>query len=196
LALVNDGPTHERFVAQLKNGLARDVVPEAKQLTAKTLNRLGPAMEKEIDKIEKRIPEVEARAEREMSLLRQNLPARAEQALKPTLGKALESRLVVWKKQYPNLTADQLANASERLVNEAHDRMANVAAVVILPYENSFEKIVADLGEIRKLEAGHPEVDPWDLAVVSIGLLHEQLTKINPQTRQTLVAALNNKVTK
>ena len=128
-----------------------------------------------------------------MSLLRQHLPEIAERALKPSLDRALAHQLAGWRKQYPTLTTEQLAEASDRLVNEAHDRMANVAAAVILPYETSLERIVDDLGEIRKLEAGHDEIDPWDLAVVSLGLLHEELVKLNPQTRQMFVASLDKK---
>ncbi|MCG3148333.1 MAG: hypothetical protein PCFJNLEI_01776 [Verrucomicrobiae bacterium] len=196
LALVDNGPTHDRFVADLKKGLTHDVVPVAQRLTMETLNRLGPAVQKEMEKLETRLPEITDRAEKEMALLRKNLPERAEKALKPTFGKALDSRLAVWKKQYPDLTAEQLSAASGRLVNEVHDRMANVASVVVLPYESSFEKITAHLDEIRRLEAGHPEVDPWDLAIVSVGLLHEQLMKYNPQARQLFVASLDKQEVK
>jgi hypothetical protein len=193
LALVNDGPSHDVFMSQLKGGLARDLVPEAKKLTAKTINRLGPALQKEVNKIEQRLPEIANRAEKEMSLLRENLPLRAERALKPTFGKALNAQLVRWQKQYPNLTADDLARATERLSKEVENRTANVAAEVMLPYESCFEKIVEDLAEIRKLEAGGAEIDSWDLAVVSIGLAHDELSKLNLQTRQVILAGVNPK---
>ncbi|MEI6085227.1 MAG: hypothetical protein WCS70_13130 [Verrucomicrobiota bacterium] len=193
LALLNEGPTHDKFMTALKNGLANDAVPEVKKLTAHTLDRLGPILQKEMVKIERRMPEFTARAEKEMDLLRQHLPERAERALKPSIGKAMENRLAKWRVEYPNLTADQLSEAAGRLTAEAHNRMANVASAVMLPYEDSLEKMVADLAEIRHLEAGHDDVDPWDLAVVSLGLLHEELVKLTPQTRQLFVASLDKK---
>jgi len=196
LALVDDGPTHDRFLSEYKTGLVRDLVPEAKKLTAHTVNRLAPALEQEMDKIERRIPEIEMCAEKEMKLLRENLPERAARAFKPTLGKAIEKHVVLWKKQYPNLTSDQLDNVSRRLTKEVQDRMANIASLVVLPYESSYESIVNDLGEISKLERGQPETDPWDLAVIALGLMQEELEKISPQTRQTLMVTLNNKESK
>ena len=193
LALVNDGPAHDQFVAQLKTGLARDAVPEVKRLTVKTLDRLGPAMQKELERVEKRTPQLTARVEAEMNQLRENLPVRAERALKPTIGHALEGRLASWRVQYPSLTLEQLTEASGRLGNEANERMANVAATVMLPYEGALEKIVDDLALIRKLEAGHDDVDTWDLAVVSLGLMHEELAKLNPETRRLFAASVTPK---
>jgi hypothetical protein len=193
LALVNEGPTHDQFMTQLKKGLANDAVPEVKHVASLTLDRLGPILQKELTKLEGRVPEFTARAEKEIDLLRVHLPERAEKALQPTIGKALEHRLAKWRVEYPTLTNEQLTAAAGRLTNEAHNRMANIAAAVMLPYEGSLEKIVVDLGTIRKLEAGHDDIDPWDLAVVSLGLLHEELVKVTPQTRQLFVASLDKK---
>lgn len=193
LALVNEGATHDQFMAQLKTGLVRDAVPEARKIGVKTLDRLGPVLQKELVKIELRVPEFTRRAEEQMSLLREHLPERAQKALQPSLGVALDHEMTKWKKQYPNLTPDQLTEASQRLTKEIDERMANVAAAVILPYDNSLEQMVGDLAEIRKLEKGHDEIDSWDLAVVSLGLLHEELVKIDPHTRQMFVASLDKK---
>lgn len=195
-ALVNPGPSHDKFMTELKGGLSRDAIPEVKKLSMQAMERLGPAVQKEVAKIELRMPELAARAEQEFSLLRDHLPERAERALKPSIGRLLDRRLAEWQKQYPGLTADQLAEASTRLINETQSRMANIASIVILPYESTFEKVVADLGEIRRLEAGHEEVDPWDLAVVSIGILHEELAKHNPPTHSSLIASTATKEVK
>ena len=126
-----------------------------------------------------------------MNLLREHLPERAEIALKPTIGVALDHQLAKWHTEYPNLSSDQVAAATTRLTNEAHDRMANIASAVLIPYEETLEKMTDDLSTIRKLEAGHDDVDPWDLAVVSLGLMHEELVKLSPQTRQMFVTSLD-----
>jgi hypothetical protein len=196
VSLFNDGPRHDLFMAELKSGLVRDAVPEAKKITAKTIDRLGPILQKELVTLERRMPEFTKRAEEQMNLLREELPERAERAMKPTVGKALEKQLAAWHKQYPKLTPEQLESASTRLANEVDDRMANVAAQMIVPVDASVEAMIDDLGEIRKLEAGHDEIDTWDLAVVSLGLVHEELAKLDPQTRRLFVASLDKKETK
>ena len=57
LALLNEGPTHDQFMTALKNGLANDAVPEVKKLTAQTLDQLGPVLQKQLAKLETRVPE-------------------------------------------------------------------------------------------------------------------------------------------
>lgn len=187
--LVSPGPKHEVFLSELKEGLARDVLPETRLLAGQTLERLGPALQTELVRMEQRIPELTERAEAEMDLLRKNLRDRLERALQPTVGRVLERRVAAWQKQYPNLTADQLAEAAQRLGNEVNDRVANVASSIMVPFEGTWGKILEDLERIRKLEAGQDEIDSWDLALVSIGLVHQELVKLSPEARQLLAGA-------
>lgn len=195
-ALVQEGPTRDVFLREFKNGVTRDALPEAKTLAVKTMDKLGPALQHEVVKMEQRIPEFTRRAEAEVDLLRRNLPQRMEHALQPTIGRVLERRVADWQKQYPNLTAEQLAQASGRLANEANERMVNVAASVMVPFEGSWGLILEDLATIRKLEAGHEDVDSWDLALVSVGLLHNELVKLSPEARRLLINATPSTETK
>jgi hypothetical protein len=164
--LTVSGPKQDEFLKHLGRRVQKDVLPMARKLADPSIRRLKPAVEKELQRLDARAPEVANAAIRELNTLGTNLPVRAGIVLDQTVGKALQQRDARLRKMFPAATDRQVTTLLDSIHIEAQDQLLKTGEKLFNPHLNSIQKILADLEKIEKTEAvsTKQEVNPWQLA--------------------------------
>ncbi len=188
--LFEPGPTRDVFVAELKTGIQTAVVPQVKTLAVRTVHELTPRLKDEVARLQERAPELAEALTVELELFQKNLPARAEAALRTTVGEAIQQREAQVRALYPDLTEEKVGTIVRLLAAEAEQRLDNIAVRVATPYADVITQIVADLNQIRDTEpvqvAGTEPA--WELARFCANILHEELNRQSPTAYQQFFA--------
>ena len=175
--LTQSGPVQDQFMTELKSGLNKQVVPEIKTITERTLNDVKRDVEKELAKVNKRAPEVMQAFNKEVQTLQAHLPQRGEKILEATLGKELKSREAKIKTMFPNVKEEQVATLVNNLVNESHASMENLSATLFGPHIKALAGITANLDTIKRTEKLSPDEDiaTWETALGVLDILRDDL---------------------
>jgi hypothetical protein len=188
--LFTAGPTHDEFVAELKTGLQRDVVPQVKTLTVHTVNELVPRVQVEVVKLQTRVPELTGALTAELTLFQKNVPARIDKALGASFTEVIQERQAKIRQLYPDLTDENVRTITASLSKEGALRMDHVAQRVIEPYTDVMTKLVVDLNHIRDTEpAPAPGREPaWELATLCANMLQDEIRRTVPMVSAPLLA--------
>jgi len=188
--LMEPGPTRDVFLAELKTGMQTEVVPQVKTLAVQTVNELTPRLKDEVERLQARAPELAEALTVELELFQKNLPARAEAALRKTVGEAIRQREAQVRALYPDLTEVKVGAMVGLLTAEAEQRLENIAAHVATPYEEVILQIVEDLNRIRDTEpVSVAGTEPaWELAQFCANMLQAELHRQSPTAYQQFFA--------
>jgi hypothetical protein len=188
--LFTAGPIHDEFVAELKAGLQRDVVPQVKTLAVRTVNELAPRVQEEVVKLQTRAPELAGALTAELALFQKNVPARIDKALGASFIEVIQERQAKIRQLYPDLTEENVRTIVASLSEEGALRLDNVAQRVIEPYTEVMTKLVADLNHIRDTEpAPAPGREPaWELAALCANMLQDEIRRTVPVVSAPLLA--------
>jgi hypothetical protein len=174
--LTVSGPKQEAFLKQLGHRLQVEVLPMARKLADPSIKRLKPVVEKELQRLDARAPEVADAAIRELNILGANLPVRAGIVLDQTVGKALQQRDARLRKMFPGATDRQVVNLLDSIHIEAQDQLLKTGEKLFNPHLNSIQKILADLEKIEKTEAVNTkqEINPWQVAFLFMDVFTQE----------------------
>lgn len=180
--LFNEGPAHDEFVSELGIGLTRDVGPQVVSITTQTLRELAPRVKAEVLQLQLRTPEIANSLQTELQLFQVNVPARAEKVLHNTIGKMIKEREATIRSLYADISPEKTDRAVNVLVAEGQRRAGNITAIVVAPYEETLQKIVADLSTIRETEAvtSSGKTASEDLTALLNRLLEQELAAVRP----------------
>jgi hypothetical protein len=187
--LFTAGPTHDEFVAELKAGLRRDVVPQVKTLTVHTVNELVPRVQEEVLKLQIRAPELTGALTAELTVFQKNVPARIDKALGASFSDLIRERQAKIRQLYPDLTDENVRTITASLSKEGALRADNVAQRVIEPYTEVMTKLVVDLNHIRDTEPTLGRDAAWELATLCANMLQDEIRRTVPKVSAPLLAA-------
>ncbi len=175
--LAQEGPAQEEFVKHLANGMKLHVMPTAQKIASQTASQIVPEVQKEIDKLNERAPEITEAALKELELLASNLPDRGEMILVKTFGEMMHKREEKLKKQFPEITEQKIATLVNNLVNVAEEQAEEVAAILFADHINSIDRIANNLQAIQKAEASHitQDIPSWQVGLMLFDLLREEI---------------------
>lgn len=185
VALVREGPTHDEFVVEFRNGLTHEVTPQLKTIASRTWKEVVPLVRTEIVKLELRTPEMTEGVRREVETLRNDLESRTDSVLRGTVTESLKQRQATIQKLYADITPEKTEKIKALLLAEGERRVGNLTEVVVTPYEKTLAKIVTDLSTIRETEtvAAGNQPTSRELAAVLLQLANEQFNA-GPLTMQ------------
>jgi capsule polysaccharide export protein KpsE/RkpR len=165
-SLASAGPKQNEFVNQLSVRAQRDVLPVAEKIAGHSLERLKPAVEAELEKLNARAPQIADAALKELDTMGNELPVQAEKILDQTVGDTLKKREDKLRKMYPGVYDRQLATLLDNLNAEAQDQLAKTGEKIFNPHLNSIQSILSNLEKIQKTEPIDPkqQIDPWQAA--------------------------------
>jgi hypothetical protein len=183
-SLTIPGPKQERFLREFGANLQKDVLPVVQKIASASIERLKPAVDAELQKINARTPEVADAALREIDRLGYELPIRAEKILDQTVGLTIEKREAKLRQMFPGAYDKELPVLVENLNLEVQDQLANAGEKIFHRHLNSIQSILANLEKIQKTEAIDPKtkVDPWQVAFLFVDLFDQEfkdLAKVN-----------------
>jgi hypothetical protein len=170
------GPKQEAFVKHLNVSLHRDLLPVVQQIAGRSLERLKPAVEVELQQLNARAPEIAEVALRELDQLGSELPVRAEQILDQTVGVTMKRREARLRLMYPDIYDRQIETLLDNLAAEAEDQIAATSDRIFAPHLNSIHSILDNLEKIQNTEplAATQPVDSWQMAFLFLDVfVHE-----------------------
>ncbi|MDI9641094.1 hypothetical protein QPK87_05380 [Kamptonema cortianum] len=195
--LVDKGPKQDEFIAELKTGMEAEIVPMMEDMAKMTLNEVQPEVNKAIDNVNARLPELAQATLAELDALEANLPKRGEAVLTKTFGQMLVSKEAELQQMFPEATPEQIERLLTNL-GESSGREASAAAVELFGnHHETLMKIHANLEKIRsKEEVSLASVDPsWEMGLLVLDLFREDLSKQRPDKNGTLMAGSSDSIT-
>jgi hypothetical protein len=159
------GPKQKEFVNQFSARVQNEVLPIAEKIASGSVERLKPAVEAEMQKLNARAPQVADAALKELDTMGNELPVEAEKILDQTVGDTVKQREDKLRKMYPGYD-EQLGIMLQNLTDEAQDQLARYGEKIFNPHLNSIQNILASLEKIQKTEPIDLKqaVDPWQTA--------------------------------
>ena len=176
------GPKQDVFVKNLGASLHRDLLPVAQKIAGSSLQRLQPAVEAELQKLNARSPEIAEVTLRELSQMGDQLPVRAEKILDETVGNMLHQREARLRQMFPGLYDAKVATLLDNLNLEAQDQLARTTEKVFSPHLNSIQNIMASLDKIRTSESleTKKDVDSWQMAFLFLDVFVHEFQDLTP----------------
>jgi len=150
--LAFEGPKQDLFVKHLGERLKVELLPAVTKIAGGSIQRLKPAVNREVDRINALAPEIADVALRELDTLDKELPTRAEKILDQTFGAALQAREKKLRRMYPGTYDAKIADLIENLNLEAQDQIAATSEKIFSPHLNSLQGILTSLEKIQKTE--------------------------------------------
>jgi hypothetical protein len=170
------GPKQDEFVKDLGANLHRDLLPVAEKIVGCSVQRLKPALEVELQRLNARSPEIAEVTLRELNQMGNELPVRAEKILDDTVGNVLQKREAKLRELYPGLYDTKVATLVENLNLEVQDQLARTGEKVFTPHLNSIQSILNNLEKIKNSEPVKlkQEVDAWQMTFLFLDVfVHE-----------------------
>jgi hypothetical protein len=176
------GPKQDVFMKQLGASLHRDLLPVAQKIAGSSLQRLQPAVEAELQKLNARSPEIAEVTLRELNQMGVELPVRAEKILDETVGHMLHQREARLRQMFPGLYDAKVATLLDNLNLETQDQLARTGEKVFGPHLNSIQNIMASLEKIRTSESvdRKKDVDSWQMAFLFLDVFVHEFEDLTP----------------
>jgi ATP-dependent Zn protease len=187
--LAQEGPAQEKFMKHLVGGVKEHVMPTAQRIASQTASQIVPEVQKEIDKLNERAPEITEAALKELELLAANLPDRGEKILVKTFGEMMHKREEKLKKQFPEITDQKIATLVNNLISVAEVQAEEVSAILFADHINAVDRVANSLHAIQKAEAPtltQQDIPSWQVGLMLFDLFREEIRPLEvPLTPST-----------
>jgi hypothetical protein len=181
-ALMTEGPTQEKFVAQLNQGLQADVMPMVQSIASTALSELKPEVNAAFVKVNERVPEVTQATMKELEELQKNLPVRAEKCLTASFDGMLKSKDAKIKEMFPEATEEQVQTLIVNLAEQAKNEAKEANQQLFAKHQAELAAIIANMRAIQKAEAKNiAGIDPtWEMGLLVLDIFRADLEELRP----------------
>jgi len=189
------GPRQEVFVSNLSTNLQRDLLPIVQKIAGRAVDRLKPAVEKELKEINGRAPEVADVALNELDQMGNELTVRAGKVLDQTVSGVLQKREGKLRNMFPGVYDKQIDTLLNNLALEASDQFAQSGENLFNPHLNSVQSILVNLEKIQKTEpvGVSKDVDAWQVAFMFMDVFVHEFKDLAPPEPAKAKAAASKK---
>jgi hypothetical protein len=176
------GPRQEMFVSNLSTNLQRDLLPIVQKIAGRAVDRLKPAVEKELREINGRAPEVADVALNELDQMGSELTLYAGKVLDQTISGTLQKREGKLRKMFPDVYDKQIDTLLNNLTLEASDQLAQSGEAIFNPHLNSVQSILVNLEKIQKTEPvdSIKDIDTWQVAFMFMDVFVHEFKDMGP----------------
>ena len=181
-ALLTQGPTQDKFIAQLNQGLQADVVPMLHGIAGTALSELKPEVNNAFQKVNSRVPEVTQATMKELEAFQKNMPNRAEKCLDESFDKMLQSKEKSIKTMFPEATDEQVQALITNLSASAKNEVGVANQQLFAKHQAELATIISNMRAIQKGEAANiKNVDPtWDMGLLVLDIFRADLEELRP----------------
>lgn len=185
-ALVQKGPTQEKFVKLVSEGIQEDVAPILSDMAKQTLNEVKPEVEASIERVNARMPELAQASLAELETMQDNLAKRGTVVLERTFVAMLQKKEDELKEMFPEATPEQIERLLTNLGESAGQEASEAAVEMFGRHHEKLEQINANLELIAEKERPHLQnVDPsWEMGLLVLDLFREDLNRMRPDQPQ------------
>jgi hypothetical protein len=176
------GPRQAVFVSNLNTNLQRDLLPIVQKIAGRAVDRLKPAVEKELQDINGRAPEVADVALNELDQMGSELTIYAGKVLDQSVNGTLQKREGKLRMMYPSVYDKQIDALLNNLALEAGDQLAQSGGNLFNPHLNSVQSILVNLEKIQKTEPvdGVKDIDAWQVAFMFMDVFVHEFKDMGP----------------
>ncbi len=196
-ALASQGPTQERFVSRLQEGMNERVVPQLKETMGNTLTEMRPVVQAEFVKLNTRVPDITQASLKQVDELQKSLPAKGQKVLDETFGAALRDEEPEIRKMFPDATEEQVKGLVTSLTTAVNERGPNLADELLTPHLTAMQKIHENLRRIQASDQGGSGAeDDWAMGLAVFDVIREDVKglEIKPGEAAKAVSAAAQKV--
>jgi hypothetical protein len=182
------GPKQKAFISNLSTNLQQDLLPVVQKIAGRSVERLKPAVEKELKEINGRAPEVADIALNELNQMGSELTVQAGKVLDRTISGTLQKREGKLRKMYSDVYDKQIDTLLNNLTLEAGDQLARCTENLFNPHLNSVQSILVNLEKIQKTEPidASKDIDAWQVAFMFMDVfVHEFKDLAPPETAKS-----------
>ncbi len=185
------GPRQEMFISNLSTNLQRDLLPIVQKIAGRSVDRLKPAVEKELKEINGRAPEVADVALKELDQMGNELMVQAGKVLDQTVSGTLQRREGKLRKMYPDIYDKQIDTLLNNLALETGDQLARSGENLFNPHLNSVQNILINLETIQKTEPinASEDVNAWQVAFMFMDVFVHEFKDLAPPEPDQFKAA-------
>lgn len=185
------GPRQEAFVRNLNADLKVNLLPAVQKIAGRSVERLKPAVERELKEINGRAPEVADVALRELDEMGSGLTAQAGKVLDQTISGTLQKRQGKLRRMYPDVYDKQIDTLLNNLTLEVQDQLAQSGENIFNSHLNSIQSILTNLDKIQKTEpvAASNNIDSWQVAYMFMDVFVHEFKDLGPPETANAAAA-------
>jgi hypothetical protein len=191
-SLAEDGPKQAAFLKHFSINLQKDALPVVQQIASGSVARLKPLIDREVDGINAKAPEIAEAALRELNTLGNELPVRAERVLDDTVGLTLKGREAKLRQMYPKIYDAKIDQLLENLTAEAQAQLAHSGEKIFTPHLNAISGILTSLEKIQKTEPldDKKEVSSMQVAYLFTDVFMSEFSDFGTLAHQPTVASI------
>ncbi|RYD19454.1 MAG: hypothetical protein EOP88_18925 [Verrucomicrobiaceae bacterium] len=175
--LAESGPTQDAFVAQLSEGMRKEVIPNIQTVAGQTLTEIQPQIREEFNKLNARVPELTDATIQEFQTLQTSLSKTSEKTLDESYKGLLTSREQKIRSMYPDVTEDQVKGLISNLTTAGETEIRNANDELFAPHQAALAGIMDHMETIRNSEAADTKgIDPnWEMGIAVLDVLRDDL---------------------
>ena len=187
--LLTEGETQKSFVTNLSKRLNDKAAPQIQEMASQTLREIDFGAE--VQKLNKRTPELTQATLKEIQTLGDNLPKHGKEILDTTLVAAVKGREQKIRTMYPDVTPEQLKTMVDTLSTQAQEQAISVSDSLFGPHQKALNNIIADLNRIESADGAQAkgEVPSWEMALMIFDIAREDLKKLEPKAGEPKTGA-------
>lgn len=176
-SLAKPGPKQDELKKELEARFNQDIKPELERIAKDTLNDVKRDVEKELQKVNSRSPELIEAFNNQLVTLQQTLPQRGEKVLQDTFGKEFRSRKPKLEKMFPGVTEEKIQRLVDNVIDESHASMDHLSQVLFGQHLKAMNGIFEHIDTIKKTEpvAADEEIASWETALMVFDIVREEL---------------------
>ncbi|MGO9584770.1 MAG: hypothetical protein ACLP2Y_00980 [Limisphaerales bacterium] len=176
------GPRQEVFISNLSTNLQQELLPIVQKIAGRAVDRLQPAVERELKEINGRAPEVADVALNELDQMGNELTVQAGKVLDQTVSGVLQKREGKLRKMYPDIYDRQIDALLNNLALEAGDQLAQSGENLFNPHLNSIQSILVNLEKIQKSEPidASKDINAWQVAFMFMDVFVHEFKDLAP----------------
>jgi hypothetical protein len=180
-SLTSDGATKDAFVHDLSDRMQKNALPSIEQMGTDALHEVN--FNAEVQKLNKRTPELAKASMDEVKKFGDDLPVRGKKVLDSTFGTAIKQRESKIKTMFPEATDAQVAALMTNLGNEAMTQAADVNDQLFAQHKKAVDSILKDFATIQNTGAAEAkgQEPTWDMALLIFDLARNDLKALTPQ---------------
>ena len=177
--LASEGATREAFVQDLSQRMQKDAVPTIEQMGTQALHEIN--FQAEVQKLNKRTPELAKASLAEVKTFGDDLPARGKKVLDATFGAAIKQHQAKLQAEFPEATPDQLTALMNNLAAEALTQAESVNTELFAEHRKAIDSIMKDFANIQSAGAAEAkgQQPTWDMALLVFDLARTDLKALD-----------------
>jgi spore coat protein CotF len=183
--LTNEGATKTAFVQDLSDRMQKSALPTIEQMGTQALHEIN--FQAEVQKLNKRTPELTQASMEQVKRFGQELPERGKKVMDATFTAALKKNESKIRTMFPEATDAQVQALMTTLSNEAIEQAAGINDQLFASHKKAVDSILQDFATIRNTGAADAkgQTPTWDMALLIFDLARNDLKSLAAEEKKT-----------